>query len=367
MKPWKNYIDMIQEWLPQGHGNLPLWVNAVVVILSALAIWIVARWVIGVLDRRATARGGIPLQEQTFGVIRKGIGYAIVFLLGIWFFRIVEYPGLETFFSAAIIVALASPAKEFLNILIYYLERYVARKTKTRVDNILFDLLKKLSGVLVYGTAIVIAMDQLGINIMPFVAGAGVAGVAIGFAAKETLSNLIAGIMLIIDRPFEVGDRIEVWSAPKNSATWGDVVDIGFRATKIRTTDNIVIIIPNNEIMMRDIINYTTLDGKIRVRINIGIGYDADIEKAKELIVEVAKSASWISDHPPPKVEVRNFGASSVDLQARVWINNARRRMDTITYITDGVKAAFNREGIEIPYPKRDIHIVREVTAGNPE
>ena len=215
--------------------------------------------------------------------------------------------------------------------------------------------------------AVVLALDILGVNVMPFVAGAGVLGVAVGFAAKDTLSNLIAGVLLIIDRPFEVGDRIEVWSAPKNSATWGDVVDIGFRATKIRTTDNIVIIIPNNEIMMRDIINYTTLDGKIRVRINIGIAYDADIEKAKQLIIEVAGSASWISDQPPPKVEVINFGASSVDLQARVWIKNARRRMDTITYITDGVKAAFDREGIEIPYPKRDIHIVRDVNAGNLE
>jgi small-conductance mechanosensitive channel len=93
----------------------------------------------------------------------------------------------------------------------------------------------------------------MGFNIMPFVAGAGVAGIDIGFAANDTLSNLIAGVLLIIDRPFEVGDRIEVWSAPKNAATWGDVIDIGLRATKIRTTDNIVIVISNNEMMKRDI------------------------------------------------------------------------------------------------------------------
>ena len=368
MKPWEKYFDKLHAWMPSTDDfNLPIWADVIVIVIGALAIWIAARWVIGIIDRRATARGGIPLQEQTFSVIRKGIGYAIILIVGTNFFQLFKFEGIEKLFSAGIIIALANPAREFVNIAIYYLERYVARKTRTKIDNILFDLLKKLAGVILYATAIVIAMDLLGINIMPFVAGAGVAGVAIGFAAKETLSNLIAGIMLIIDRPFEVGDRIEVWSAPKNSATWGDVVDIGFRATKIRTTYNIVIIIPNNEIMMRDIINYTTLDGKIRVRINIGIAYDADIEKAKELIIEVAKSAAWISDHPPPKVEVRNFGASSVDLQARVWIHNARRRMDTITYITDGVKTAFDKEGIEIPYPKRDIHIKREVTAENPE
>jgi len=198
---------------------------------------------------------------------------------------------------------------------------------------------------------------MLGVNVMPFIAGAGVAGIAIGFAAKDTLSNLIAGVLLIVDRPFEVGDRIEVWTAPSGSATWGDVIDIGLRATKIKTTDNIIIIIPNNEIMKRDIINYTIITSKIRVRVNIGIAYDADMEKAKELIIKVADSAEWIAKDPAPKVVVRNFGASSVDLQLRVWIGDARKRMDTISYITDNIKAEFDKGGIEIPYPKRDIFI----------
>jgi small conductance mechanosensitive channel len=184
--------------------------------------------------------------------------------------------------------------------------------------------------------------------------------VAIGFAAKDTLSNLIAGVLLIIDRPFEVGDRIEVWRAPKGSSTWGDVVDVGLRATKIKTTDNIVVIIPNNQIMTRDIINYSTLSEKIRVRINIGVAYDTDIEKAKALIVEVARELDWVMTSPAPKVVVRNFGESSVDLQLRVWIGNARRRMDTISDITDRVKTAFDREGVEIPFPKRDITIVQK-------
>ena len=178
---------------------------------------------------------------------------------------------------------------------------------------------------------------------MPFIAGAGIAGIAIGFAAKDTLSNLIAGILLIIDRPFEIGDRIEVWSAPAGSATWGDVIDIGLRATKIRTTDHIIIVIPNNEVMKRDIINYTLISEKIRVRINIS---------------KVAASTEWIAKDPAPKVVVRNFGESSVDLQLRVWINDARRRMDTISHITDHVKDAFDREGVEIPYPKRDITLI---------
>ncbi len=184
------------------------------------------------------------------------------------------------------------------------------------------------------------------------------AGVAVGFAAKDTLSNLIAGVLLIIDRPFEIGDRIEVWRAPSGSSTWGDVIDVGLRATKIKTTDNIVIIIPNNEIMTRDIVNYTADSNRIRVRINIGVAYHVDIAKAKAVILKLAATAEWISKQPPPKVVVRSFGESSVNLQLRVWIANARKRMDTISYITDRIKSAFDEEGIEIPYPKRDITIL---------
>ena len=144
------------------------------------------------------------------------------------------------------------------------------------------------------------------------------------------------------------------------------MIDIGLRATKIKTTDNIVIIIPNNEIMKRDIVNYTIISTNIRVRINVGVAYDADIEKAKKLVLDVAKAVDWISKSPSPKVVVRSFGESSVDLQLRVWIHDARKRMDTISYLTDKIKTAFDQHGIEIPYPKRDITITQR-PVGNAE
>jgi small-conductance mechanosensitive channel len=154
-----------------------------------------------------------------------------------------------------------------------------------------------------------------------------------------------------------VGDRIEVWTAPSNSATWGDVIDIGLRATKIKTTDNIVIVIPNNEIMRRDIINYTTITEEIRVRIPIGVAYDADIPQAKEAIIEVCLEMDWVMREPPPVVVVKSFGDSAVNLEARVWISDPRKRIHTISHVTDRVKEVFDQKGIEIPYPKRDVYI----------
>ena len=323
-------------------------------------VWLIMRQVLKFIEKRMKKNNLIEIQHPLFKIIRTALFYALVLLTGTYLIELFNMPLLEKIFHALFVILFAGPSNNFLVVTIRYLQSRLAHKTATKIDDILFDLLIRFSHFIIYTVAIVIALDLLGINVVPFVAGAGVAGIAIGFAAKDTLSNLIAGVLLIIDRPFEIGDRIEVWSAPAGSATWGDVIDIGLRATKIKTTDNIIIIIPNNEIMVRDIINYTIISENIRVRINIGIAYDADLQKAKNAILQVAQATEWVADDPPPKVVVRNFGESSVDLQLRVWIYDARRRMDTISDITDKVKEAFDAEGIEIPYPKRDIYITQK-------
>lgn len=335
-------------------------------ILVALALtfiaWLILKGMLSFFEKKVKHSQFIENNPKSFVVFRKAVFLGLLLATGTYLIRLFNISVIDKFYFAFFIVLFAFPVKDFLLIALKYLDRRVVNKD-SKIDDIVFDLLIRFSGVVVYVTAVILALDMLGVNVMPFIAGAGVAGIAIGFAAKDTLSNIIAGVLLIIDRPFEIGDRIEVWSAPAGSATWGDVIDIGLRATKIRTTDNIVIIIPNNEIMMRDIVNYTIITSKIRVRVNIGIAYDADMGKAKEIILEAARSVDWISKDPEPKVVVRNFGESSVDLQLRVWIKEARKRMDTISFITGKVKQAFDEAGIEIPYPKRDIYVKQELKA----
>jgi small conductance mechanosensitive channel len=326
-------------------------------LIIFIIAWLILWQVLSLIEKRMKKINLIEIQIPLFKIMRKALLYALVLLAGTYLIQLFNLPLLGKIFQALMIIVFAGPIRNFLIVTIRYLQSRVAHKTASKIDDIIFDLFIRFSNFIIYTVAVIIALDLLGINVVPFIAGAGVAGIAIGFAAKDTLSNLIAGILLIIDRPFEVGDRIEVWSAPAGSATWGDVIDIGLRATKIKTTDNIVIIIPNNQIMLRDIINYTIISEDIRVRINIGIAYDADLQKAKSAILKVAQATEGVADDPPPKVVVRNFGESSVDLQLRVWIHDARRRMDTISDITDKIKETFDAEGIEIPYPKRDIYM----------
>jgi small-conductance mechanosensitive channel len=355
-----SYFDQISATFGIKSTYLHVLFKALVVIAGTYIAWIILKRILFSFEKKTKDTEFVQDNQEFFSVIRKALFYGIMLVTGTYLIRLFQIYLVEKIFHALLIILLATPIKDLVLALMAYLENKIADKTKTKVDDIIFDLLRKFAGAVIYATAVILALDILGVNVMPFVAGAGVAGIAIGFAAKDTLSNLIAGVLLIIDRPFEIGDRIEVWSAPAGSATWGDVIDIGLRATKIKTTDNIVIIIPNNEIMKRDIVNYTILSTKIRVRVNIGIAYDADIKRAKDLIIKVAGAIEWVSKDPVPKVVVRMFGESSVNLQLRVWINDARKRMDTISYITDKVKEEFDKSGIEIPFPKRDITIINK-------
>jgi small-conductance mechanosensitive channel len=351
-------LSKLTAWLGDGTGDLHTIVKLLLAILISMAIWSVFLFILTFVRKRTEKIEFIKLDERFFKIVRSACRYALILLAGTYIIRLFEIQVFEKVFYAIIVVLLAGPLTGLVKIVISFLKKNLAGRTDTNVDDIIFDLLNKFAGFIVYITAIILALDILGINVMPFIAGAGVAGVAVGFAAKDTLSNLIAGVLLLIDRPFEVGDRIEVWSAPAGSASWGDVMDIGLRATKIKTTDNILIIIPNNEIMTRDIVNYTLLDTAIRVRINIGVAYNTDIQKAKKIITGIADGIEWVMDEPAPKVVVRNFGESAVDLQLRVWINNARKRMDTISIITDHVKQEFDAAGVEIPFPRRDVSII---------
>ncbi|MCP4667529.1 MAG: mechanosensitive ion channel family protein [Deltaproteobacteria bacterium] len=358
----KNLLKKYYEQVFSDPGPL---LHTILFVLAILLCAAVAWWIVNaVMKRLEKTYGDRPFVEknrQVLGILKRAAHYSILLLAGIGLLRLFQAPVIGKIFYAFMILLLASFAGSIANLLIPYLQDRLAAKTETQLDDVVLDLSRKFSGMIIYATGIILALDVLGLNIMPFVAGAGVVGIAIGFAAKDTLSNLIAGVLLILDRPFEVGDRIEVWSAPINSATWGDVMEIGLRATKIRTTDNIVIVIPNNQIMTRDIVNYTTVTDEIRVRIPIGIAYDADLKKAKEIITKVSLELDWVMGDPAPVVVVRSFGESAVNLEARVWISEPRRRIDTISHITDGVKEAFDQEGIEIPFPKRDIYIKKEV------
>ena len=360
-------LDLQEMWTNVLAYVEPLWLPSLIVLAVTGLIYIVAGWILRRVEKRLAARTETDLDDEFLRALRKVVrltvvAWAISQLLGEWM------PPLEVGEPVPEVqpqdwvwgiwtVLVFFPISRFVGHVMATFEQRVMSRTDTALDETALPMVNRFVRFLVIAVGVLLALPQVGISIAPLLGGAGVLGLALSFAAKDTLSNLIAGVLLIMDRPFKVGDRIELWNAPRETGTWGDVIEIGLRATKIRNPDNLVVVVPNNEIMRRDIINYTMSGDDIRLRIPFSCAYESDIERAKALLKEVAHEVKGVKLDPAPIVIVRGFGPSEVNLQLRVWIMEARSRRRIADEITEKAMVAFAGAGVEIPYPKRELYI----------
>lgn len=208
-------------------------------------------------------------------------------------------------------------------------------------------LLERVIKYSIWIVAVLVILEILGLQgaIVTALAGAGVAGIAIGFAAKDTISNFISGIFLYSDKMFNIGDTVEI------DGKVGKVVDIHLRNTVIKGFDNKMITIPNAKTADSIVINYSKQPTR-RVDVPIGIAYEVDMEKAEKVILDVIKKDSDFLENPKPTVVVTKFNDFSIDLEARTWIQN-KGFLDKKVKLMKQIKIAFDKNKIEIPYPKR--------------
>jgi small-conductance mechanosensitive channel len=339
----------------------PKLLQTLALVLLCLMSYVTAKWTLKMLESHFTSKTDTEIDDCLVQLFRSAL-FVMIFYWCLWRILHFWYLPLAKYLVAIWIVSLSLPVSRFVSQLLKIFEKKVVSKTETKLDDTVLPLVNRFVQFLFIGIGVISALTYLKWDLTAALGGAGIAGLALSFAAKDALSNLIAGVLLVLDRPFEVGDRIEIWQAPIDSSSWGDVVAIGLRATTIRTPDNLIIVIPNAVIMQRDIINYTASGEHIRLRIPIGIGYDSDTELAKQLILEVAANIEGIEADPAPVVILRSFNDSAVGLEARVWVTDARNRRNIQDQMTENIKRAFEANGIEIPFPKRDLYIRTEVT-----
>lgn len=229
------------------------------------------------------------------------------------------------------------------------LERYGERVVGTETSRQLMPLVEKLCTIFLILTALIITLKHFNYDILSLVTALGVGSLAIGLAAKDTLANMISGFTLMIDRPFRIGDRIQVGSQT------GDVVDIGLRSTKIKALDNTFLIIPNAELCNTTVINQAFPDIRGKGRINIGVGYDSDVELAKKLLVETAKSIPDVLPEPEPEAFFMNFGDSALNLSLFFWVADYTHLVKASDQINSALLKCFQENGINIPYPTRTV------------
>lgn len=246
--------------------------------------------------------------------------------------------------------------------LVFLAIAYFARKLiktaagKAHIDDMLSSLLARMGYIIIVVLGLFIAATVIFPGISPgdLIAGLGIGSVALGFAFKDVLQNLFAGFLILLYRPFQIGDQIKIDDFE------GDVEEINVRATKIKTYDGERVVIPNNELYMKSVLVRTAFPHR-RTKITVGIGYGESHEEARKILLDVLKNTEGVLETPAPDVNVVELADSSVNLKMLYWTDSFQSSTrKTGDRVVSAAKAALDKAGIEIPFPQRVVEVVNK-------
>ena len=252
----------------------------------------------------------------------------------------------------AITFLVARIVRALFEIYTYELKEKLHRK----VDETIFNFLRKIINFAIWIIAFSIILKQFGIEITPLLAGLGIAGIAVAMALKDTLSNFLSAMYITADRPMKLGDYIEL-----DDKTAGYVVDIGWRTTRLRTWDHNYLILPNSKIAESVFRNYNAPKTEMTTRVSCGVAYDSDLEKVEKIALEVAKKVQKsekgaVKDYIPT-LRFREFADSAITFTVNLRVKDRESRSRVMHNFIKALKTRFDKEKIEIPFPQRDVHM----------
>jgi small-conductance mechanosensitive channel len=353
-------LPHFEDWLPEA--ALPAWqaldqypwLSALVLVGVFYIVAWVARWAVGSALLPITRLSASIVDDLLVGYVRKPV-FTTIFLAGCVF--AVNVSGIEfgrhllvSLLMSVIVVSWMSAA---FKISILLLDRAGAmsrfRLVETRTAP-LFGLTAKLL-IILFGSYVLLLI--WGINPVGWLASAGIVGIAVGFAAKDTLANLFSGFFIVADTPYQIGDYINLDSGER-----GRVSAIGLRSTRIVTRDDVEIIVPNGVIANAKIVNESGgPDVKIRVRLVVGVAYGSDVDELCTLLKSLAEAHPEACQDPEPRVRMRGFGASSLDFELLLWIDHPQDRGRISHEMYMQIYKSLNENGFEIPFTKTDLYI----------
>jgi MscS family membrane protein len=231
----------------------------------------------------------------------------------------------------------------------YYMSRAHER---VKISKDLFMLLKNVIRIIVLVAGLLWLLGIWQVDLTPFFASAGIAGIAVALAAKDTLANFFGGISIFMDRTYKVGEYIILDSGER-----GEVVEMGIRSTRIKTRDDVIVNIPNSIMANSKIINESAPIPRFRIRVPVGVAYGSNLEKVEEILLAVTNANENIEKYPEPRVRLRTFADSSVNFQLLCWVKDPRDKGLQTHNLLKAAYNAFDEQGITIPFPQRDIHI----------
>lgn len=247
--------------------------------------------------------------------------------------------------------------------IVVVLSRLVRHLLRTRVlARTKLDLgqqyaIARIASYVVLVIGLLIGVETVGVNLSSLAVIAGALGVGIGFGLQNIVSNFVSGLIILAERPIQIGDRVDL-----GNNTVGKVMRIGARATHVLTNDNIMIIVPNAEFVTNRAVNWTHIDPRVRLRINVGVSYSSDPHLVEKLLLEIAEGNPNVLKNPTPAVVFKEFGESSLNFELRVWAGDMAHRPGTLeSQLNFAIWDKFKQHGIEVPFAQRDLHLKETV------
>jgi small-conductance mechanosensitive channel len=335
------------------------WLNIAVSVIIALVFgFLLSRLVYYVLSK-AVASTKIKYDDTFLVAIRYQITLIIIVIgfqigtLRLPFIDVIVKQMLDRFFVTLYVVAVTIIVWHLIDALVEWYQNEIAPARDPHQTDTILLLLHRVARVLLITISTIMLLSLYNINVNALIAALGIGGLALSLAAQDTLTNVISGIMIMLDQPFRVGDRIEI----QGLGTWGDVVDIGLRTTRIRTLDNRLVIVPNNSISSSQIVNYTYPDPQYRIQIEIGIGYGQDIENVRKIIIDAVSHVEGVLQDKPVDALYVDMAPSAMIFRVRWWIHSyvdTRRMFDRVN---TALQNALDEAGVEMPFDTLDINI----------
>ena len=335
------------------------WINIALSILFFLIIYIFGKFLIYRGLKEVLKRTSIESDDALLEEIRPQINWFMLMIaLQVSLARLTFLgSGLRVVLNQFFFIAYLTILTVFLWKVVDFGMDALLRRNRDEEDvqrlQPIYMVVKRIAQVLLlvgYGS---IFFSYFGIDITAFAAALGIGGLAISLAAQDTLADAISGFLILLDQPFRVGDRIEITGL----GTWGDVVDIGTRSTRIRTRDNRLVIVPNSAIAKDQVVNYSYPDPRYRVQIEVGIDYDSDLKLAREAAIEAVQDVEGVLLDKPVDALFLDFGDNTIVFRIRWWIDSyvdTRRMFDKVN---EALLHGFNKAGIKMPNIAYDLNL----------
>lgn len=338
-------------------GGQP-WVKGLLVLLVFFALAKIVEWGLIPFVRRFTSRTSPQVGDLVVSHIRSPLFWSIA-LMGV--------------LVAATAAGLADGARDTLvsaviSVLIFLWMLFTLRvsklllsaasekaRSKAIVRPQTLPLFINLVAISIFVLAIYFIFQSWHVDMTAWLASAGIAGIAIGFAAKDTLANLFSGVFIMADSPYKIGDYVVL---EDGAGLRGKVTHIGIRSTRLLTRDDIEVTIPNSIMGNSMVVNESGGPHvKFRIRVAVGVAYGSDIDQVRAVLMSVAEASDAVCHNPEPRVRMRAFGASSLDFDLLCWVDNPELRGRVLDALNTTIYKRFMEENIEIPYAKQDVYI----------